>query len=275
MAKQPHNEHELELALTRFAGSNLAAVECRDIMAGVILGQMLPPGTVVKGGTSMRLRFGPGLSRVTMDFDAAGGMELDEYVKLLRSRLEAGWADFTGEALIRRRASPRGVPPEYVMQPLDVKLAYRRHPWCTVRLELSHNELGDADTHEVRELPAKIKGIFAALNLPEPEPIPLMAIPYQVAQKLHGVTQPGGSRVRDLIDLQLIVANESLDIAATADICRRPFRYRNMHPWPAKVVKAVDWDGVYDELRRDLPVAATCDEAVEIVNGMIGRLAGA
>ena len=50
MGKQPHNEHELELALTRFAGSNLAAVECRDIMAGVILGQMLPPGTVVKGG---------------------------------------------------------------------------------------------------------------------------------------------------------------------------------------------------------------------------------
>jgi len=25
MAKQPHNEHELEIALTRFAGSNLAA----------------------------------------------------------------------------------------------------------------------------------------------------------------------------------------------------------------------------------------------------------
>ena len=49
MAKQPHNEHELELALTRLAGSNVAAVEYRDIMAGVVLGQMLPQGTVVKG----------------------------------------------------------------------------------------------------------------------------------------------------------------------------------------------------------------------------------
>lgn len=39
MAKQPHNEHELELALTRLAGSNVAAVEYRDIMAGVVLGQ--------------------------------------------------------------------------------------------------------------------------------------------------------------------------------------------------------------------------------------------
>ena len=49
MGKQPHNEHELELALTRLAGSNLAAVEYRDIMAGVILGQMLPQGCVAKG----------------------------------------------------------------------------------------------------------------------------------------------------------------------------------------------------------------------------------
>lgn len=66
MSKQPHNEHELELALTRLAGSNLAAVVYRDMMAGVILGQMLPAGTVVKGGTSLRLRFGPGKSRVTI-----------------------------------------------------------------------------------------------------------------------------------------------------------------------------------------------------------------
>ncbi len=69
MGKQPHNEHELELALTRCAGSNLAAVECGDIMAGVILGQMLPPGTVVKGGASIRLRFGPENSRATVDAD--------------------------------------------------------------------------------------------------------------------------------------------------------------------------------------------------------------
>ena len=174
MAKQPHNEHELELALARLAGSNIAAVEYRDIMAGVILGQMLPAGTVVKGGTSMRLRLGPGNSRVTVDFDTARNIELDDYVRALRSLLENGWADFTGEVAIRKQGSPSGVPFEYVMQPIDVKLAYRRHPWCTVRLEVSHNEIGDADVVEMRDLPQKIKDIFAALNLPEPKPIPLM-----------------------------------------------------------------------------------------------------
>ena len=38
MPKQPHNEHELELALTRLAGSNLAAVVYREMVVGVLLG---------------------------------------------------------------------------------------------------------------------------------------------------------------------------------------------------------------------------------------------
>ena len=272
MAKQPHNEHELELALTRLAGSNIAAVEYRDIMAGVVLGQMLPAGTVVKGGTSMRLRLGPGNSRVTVDFDAARNIELDDYIKSLRSVLEVGWADFTGEVAIRKQGSPTGVPFEYVMQPIDVKLAYRRHPWCTVRLEVSHNEIGDADTVEMRELPQKIKDIFAALNFPEPRPIPLMTIPFQIAQKLHGVTQRGSSRVRDLIDLQLIAESEDVDYVATAVVCRRLFKYRKMHTWPPKVVKAEDWDGIYANQRGELRVAATCDEAVAWANKLIERI---
>jgi len=275
MAKQPHNEHELELALTRLAGSNVAAVEYRDIMAGVVLGQMLPEGTVVKGGTSLRLRLGPGNSRVTVDFDAARSVELDGYIRSLRSLLEGGWADFTGEVAIRKQGSPSGVPFEYVMQPIDVKLAYRRHPWCTVRLEVSHNEIGDADVMEMRELPQKIKDIFAALNFPEPRPIPLMTIPFQIAQKLHGVTQRGSSRVRDLIDLQLIAKSEDVDYETTAEVCRRLFKYRRMHTWPPTVAKADDWDGVYDNQRGDLPVATSCDDAVAFVNDLIGRIDGA
>lgn len=275
MAKQPHNEHELELALTRLAGSNIAAVEYRDIMAGVVLGQMLPAGTVVKGGTSMRLRLGPGNSRVTVDFDAARSTELGAYIKSLRTLLENGWADFTGEAAIRKQGSPSGVPFEYVMQPIDVKLAYRRHPWCTVRLEVSNNEIGDADTVETRELPQKIKDIFAALNFPEPRPVPLMTIPFQIAQKLHGVSQTGSSRVRDLIDLQLIAKSEDVDFEETAAVCRRLFRYRRMQPWPTKVVKSSDWDGIYANQRGSLPVAESCDEAVSFVNELIERIDGA
>ena len=275
MAKPPHNEHELELALTRFAGSNLAAVEYRDIMAGVVLGQMLPQGTVVKGGASLRLRLGPGNSRVTVDFDIARSIELDQYIKALRSRLEEGWCGFSGEVLIRRQGSPAGVPFEYVMQPLDVKLAYRHHPWCTVRLEVGHNELGDADEMELRELPQRIKEIFAALDFPEPIQIPLMPLTFQIAQKLHGVSQQGSLRVRDLIDLQLIAGNETVDWARTGEICRRLFKYRKMQPWPPKISKGERWDGIYEEQRGTLPVLPTCDEAVKWANELIASISKA
>jgi hypothetical protein len=137
---------------------------------------------------------------------------------------------------------------------------------------VSHNELGDADTLDMRELPTEIKGIFDGLNFPEPKPIPLMSIPFQVSQKLHGVSQPGSSRVRDLIDLQLIIQNEELDVAKTADICRRLFNYRKMHAWPMKIQKGEGWDSVYEEQRGDLPVAESCDEAVRIINDLIDRL---
>ena len=197
---------------------------------------------------------------------------MDEYVKVLRERLMEGWADFTGEVLIRKQGSPKGVPFEYLMQPLDVKLAYRNHPWCTVRLEVSHNELGDANTLDIRELPVEIKNIFADLGFPEPKPIPLMSIPFQVSQKLHGVTQPGSTRVRDLIDLQLILNNEDFDIGATSEICRNLFKYRKMHSWPTYVVKGDSWDSIYVEQRGDLPIVETCDEAVRVVNELIDRL---
>ena len=272
MGKQPHNEHELELALTRLAGSNLAAVEYRDIMAGVILGQMLPQGCVVKGGTSLRLRFGPGHSRVTVDFDTTRNCELDVYIRELRRQLDVGWCDFTGDVLIRKQGSPEGVPFEYVMQPLDVKLSYRHHPWCTVRLEVAHNELESADEVEIRELPAKIMDIFSALNLPMPKPIPLMTLPFQIAQKLHGVTQRGSSRARDLIDLQLIAEDGKVDWARTVDICRRLFAYRKMQPWPPKVEKGVDWDRLYLAQRGDLPVLPSVDEAIVWANDLIARI---
>lgn len=273
MVKPPHNEHELELALTRLAGSNVAAVEYRDIMSGVVLGQMLPEGSVVKGGTSMRLRLGPGNSRVTVDFDAARRIELLDYVVALREKLSAGWCGFTGEVLVRKPASPVGVPEPYVMQPLDVKLAYRNHSWCTVRLEVSHNELGDADEVEIKELPQRIKDIFIALNFPEPKPIPLMPIPFQIAQKLHGLSQPGSTRVRDLIDLQLIAANEFVDWDKTSTICRKLFAYRKTHKWPATVVKSESWREIYDTQRGSLPVLLDIDEAIDWVNKLIMRLA--
>ena len=272
MDAPPRNEHALELALNDFAGSNIRAVEYRDLMAGVVVGQMLPDGCVVKGGTSMRLRLGPGNSRVTMDFDTSRRDDLEDYLAQLRARARAGWCGFTAEVLIRRQGSPKGIPFEYVMQTMDLKLAYRNQPWCTVRLEVSHNELGDADETEYLELPQSVTNMFETLGFPQPHAIPLMPLPFQIAQKLHGVSADGSERVRDLVDLQLIAASFTVDMAKTADICRRLFAYRRRQSWPPRIVKGELWDSLYDEQRGTLPVLPTVDEAVAWTNELIERI---
>ena len=62
-------------------------------------------------------------------------------------------------------------------------------------------------------LPSEIVQIFSKLGFPDPEPIPLMPLKYQVAQKLHGLTAKDSDRVRDVIDLQLI-ARAGIDLSA-------------------------------------------------------------
>ena len=63
-------------------------------------------------------------------------------------RLEVGWGEFSGSVVKFGEKHPKGVPIEYVMHPYGVKLQYRHHPWCTVRFEVSYDEIGDADEPE-------------------------------------------------------------------------------------------------------------------------------
>lgn len=96
------------------------------------------------------------------------------------------------------------------MQPFNVTLDYRGRPWCTVKFELGHNELGDADQPEY-QLSNGLAGLFTEVGLEEPKPVPVMRADHQVAQKLHAVSNPGSERAKDLVDLQLLDRGEDLD----------------------------------------------------------------
>ena len=272
MAKQPHNVHELMLALTRVSGGNLKAVEYRDIIAAIVVAQMIPEGCVVKGGSSLRMRLGPGKSRVTEDVDMAMKISPEIFDKVMSERLRVGWCDFTGELLVGEKREIKGVEPEYVMQPFVVKLSYRHQPLCKVKVEVSHNELGDAEEIEMCELPPRIAQIFADLNLPLPKAIPLMTIPFQIAQKLHGLTEPNSKRARDLVDLQLIAKTEEIDWSLTAAVCRRLFTYRKRHAWPPAVVEHDGWQEMYDLAASGLDNVLPLSEAIGWGNDLIGRL---
>lgn len=270
----PQNVSFLERAIRKLANSNVGAYQLRVMMSNVIVGQFLE-NAVARGGTSMKLRYGNSTTRFTMDFDVARRIALDDFVSTMSKRLEEGWGPFAGRLVEAGKNHPKAVPPEYVMQPFDVKLQYRGHPWCTVRFEVSYDEIGDADEMDTPPIPQEILDAFAALELPVPSSVPLMTISFQIAQKLHGLTEEGSTRVQDLIDLQLMAKNETLDLRKIRAICRRLFANRKRQPWPSRIVKGERWDDIYQEgtvsVKGLLPIV---DEAIEWANDLIKRIEG-
>lgn len=113
---------------------------------------------------------------------------------------------------------------------------------------------------------------FRALGLPDPAPVPLMRISHQIAQKLHGATDPQYCRAQDLIDLQLMVSREKIDYAEIKAICKRLFANRHRQPWPSRVVITEEWRIAYDRTKGALPVLPTVDEAVVWANELIDAI---
>ena len=272
MIKRPNSRGNLDRAIERIFGNYEKSTEIRSIMANTIVGQMLPEG-VVKGGSSLKLRFGNQCTRVTMDLDMACRGDLAAFLDALAANLKQGWNGFSGTIVRYEPASPKNIPAEYVMKPYGVKLLYNGQSWCTVDLEIGFNEIGDAEDVEYG-LSGEVVDIFRQLAFPDPKPVPLMRLEYQIAQKLHGASEPGSRRAHDLIDLQLIVSRGEFDYRRLHDVCRRLFAYRRKQTWPPTVVKGVDWESVYNEENGKGSVLATVDEAIAWANELIAEIDG-
>jgi predicted nucleotidyltransferase component of viral defense system len=272
MNRPPNSKSNLERAISRYAGNDaVRANELAVALSNAIVAQMVGAG-VVKGGSSLKLRYGDKATRVTKDLDTAWSMDLDSFLKDIRAKLKLGWNGFAGEVVVLKQASPRGIPFEYVMQPCAVHLSYLGTPWRVVDMEIGHNEIGDADAFDLIPVPNEIALLTEYLCFPELGEVRAMKLEYQVAQKLHGATERGSKRAHDLIDLQLILSQEKIDMAKTAAVCRELFRYRRKQRWPTFVAKNENWDAAYVDQKGDLNVLSTADEAVEWANGLIAEI---
>ncbi len=261
------------MAIRRFGVSEEDYLGNRTVIANTIVGQMLR-GVVIKGGSSLKIRFGDAATRATTDLDAARSVDQDEFADDFSRRLSDGWEGFTGRLVEMPKAHPEDVPDSYVMQPYAVKLSYLGKPWCTVTFELGHNEIGDADDADL-VVPKDAARMLKAMAFPEPSPVSLMSLRYQIAQKLHGVSEPNSQRAHDLIDLQLIVTNGEVDLHDVREVCERLFSYRRKQEWPPTIVKGDAWDLLYSEAAAGLDVLPGADEAVAWANDLIRRIAAA
>lgn len=241
-------------------------------MALVVVGQMLPEGAI-KGGSAMALRYGR-RTRFTQDLDAARVQSLARFRSDFEESLATGWAGFAGRLIERAAPRPAGVPTAYVMQPFEVRLEYLGRPWCSVKFELGHDEIGDADEPEY-QLASDLAALLTEVGLEPPKPVAVMRVDHQIAQKLHAASEAGSERARDLVDLQLLDRGEKLDLAQVASTCTRLFDYRQQQQWPPIIVVGDQWDTLYVEAADGLDVLATVDEAVLWANEFIRRIAAA
>ena len=250
------------------------AVRLSRQLANVIVGQMLPDG-VIKGGSSLMFRYGSRLTRYTRDVDTARVMEHGEYVDRLQRALAAGWNGFTADLVEVEPAKPKDVPGKYVMRPYDAKLKYMGRPWQTVRIEIGHNEIGDADEYE-ECLPEELTAAFEEMQFPRPQPLRVMKLSYQIAQKLHALSEEGSDRAHDLIDLMLIGRQSQLDFVDIKSKCMRLFDYRRKQAWPPEIKKGDEWDAKYEAalgtVRDNLVICHTVDEAVARVNEFVAKI---
>ena len=271
--KRPNTCTNLIRAINTVAAGT-DAVRLSRQLANVIVGQMLPDG-VIKGGSSLMFRYGSRLTRYTRDVDTARVMEHGEYVDRLQRALAAGWNGFTADLVEVEPAKPKDVPGKYVMRPYDAKLKYMGRPWQTVRIEIGHNEIGDADEYE-EFLPEELTAAFEEMQFPRPQPLRVMKLSYQIAQKLHALSEEGSDRAHDLIDLMLIGRHSQLDFVDIKSKCMRLFDYRRKQAWPPEIKKGDEWDAKYDAalgtIRDNSDICRTVDEAVAWTNEFVAKI---
>lgn len=160
---------------------------------------------------------------------------------------------------------------------LTAKLAYQGKPFVSVPIEISPMEAGNAETHDMIESDA-----LTLVGLPSAVAVPCMTLPWQIAQKIHAVSEPvepprTNDRARDLVDLQLLEAlTVDEPLAETGDACRAVFDTRGKQAWPPTLATHPGWETIYLralESLEEIGLAADVGEAIERAQNFIDRIA--
>ena len=237
--------------------------------------------TVVKGGRNLEIRYGLAATRASTDVDIVRVQQLEEVLDHLEDALNRGWAGFTGR-LIDRGQIQAPVPPDYRPHRVDVKLDFEGRGFGTVQLEAAVEEAGGMQAADMI-VSADGAAIFEAVGLPAPGPVTVLALPMQVAQKLHACTAGdtvdwSNDRAHDLIDLQLIALDlNGGQLSEVREACERLFRARTGHDWPPTVTARQGWSARYREERAhvEADIHEELDHAVVWANQFIARVAEA
>jgi hypothetical protein len=178
---------------------------------------------LLKGGVAIELRLKL-RARATKDVDIIVIPEGDAHaVDMLEDALQDPYLGFAFRLADVRDSA------DAPARRLDVKMTYKRKPWATVRLEASLPEAHAAEPEQISAFSLK------QLGLDGPEQVSCQSLRYQMATKLHAVTERfddrANDRYRDLIDV-LLLAELKPSLPRVAQACQDVFAAGATHPWP-------------------------------------------
>lgn len=224
------------------------------------------PRFLIKGGVSMELRLGL-RARATKDVDV---VFRGHPAELLDAFDEAFAYPYSGFAF-RRKGEVEEIR-ETGTRRLRVQVSFGGRAWQTLQVEVARPE---AD--ELELVPVAIS--LADFKLDGPRRVACLSLRYQIAQKLHAVTEQPDDRPNlrfwDLIDLVLL--RELLDESGLLRVhaaCRDIFARRATHPWPPDVVVPRSWREPYAATARELGAGIPLDVelAGEAVRALISDI---
>jgi predicted nucleotidyltransferase component of viral defense system len=241
------------------------------IIANIIAAQMLPV-SALRGGTSLKIKFGDSSTRASSDLDVALAGDREIFIDQYKENLASGWNGFSGVLTpSKKKSKPKGVPQNYITETWNLKLSFRGGEWLKQEIDLAHDEIGDT-SEAVYEASSEIWNWFEVCGLPQPAPIRVIKAEHQIAQKLHALVEDSVERIHDLVDLQVILKNQQIDYQLAGSICKQLFRSRKSTTWPPLLAVPVSVEPNYDSYEADTEISVGLSEAVDWCNKLITEL---
>jgi hypothetical protein len=157
---------------------------------------------LLKGGTLLQHRLSA-TARATKDVDGLVRGDMDAFLLALEDALAEPW----GPLVLRRGEVEVVNVPTKVIKPrrFDIIIEFRGVTWRRIQFEVSSDESDIGQDFEAIEPPP-----LSGFGLPDPDTLVGIAMRFQVAQKIHAVSDPHeppdsiNDRARDVIDLLLL-----------------------------------------------------------------------
>lgn len=239
---------------------------------------------LLKGGTLLQHRL-KATARTTKDVDGLIRGDMDAFFAVLENVLDEPWGPLT----LRRGEVEVIDAPTQIIKPrrFDIVLDMRGVTWRRIQFEVSPDEAGIGGEHETIEPPT-----LAGFGLPDPDALAGIAMRFQIAQKLHAVSDPHeppdsiNDRARDVVDLlllrDLIATTGSPTLAevraaGVAVFAARAAEARELgrptRAWPPTIEAHGHWGADYARAAASGNVDLSLDEAVAQVNAWIATVA--